>query len=353
MRQQRWDIAQSQDKIGELTSMLKKSNQKDFLILCHNNPDPDTIASAFGFSYLLQKRFHVRCSIGYGGVITRAENKAMVDRLRIPLTRMTYQDLSHYHTVALIDAQPMTGNNLIDFRAVSQILVVVDHHPVRKASLKAPFHDIRPKYGATSTIVAEYLIALDLIPSRLVANALLYGIKTDTDSLMRSCCKADYYAFNYLSPLSNPRVLGSIEKPPLPMDYFRDLERGLADTLIFRDVACCFAGKVRTDSIIPELADWLLRIDGVIYSLCIGEYEDMMLISLRSKSHMPGAVLMLKRLVGKTGSSGGHREMAGGQIPMSKLSQEQKNALSSKLITRFLKMLKRDNAPSRPLVRND
>jgi nanoRNase/pAp phosphatase (c-di-AMP/oligoRNAs hydrolase) len=352
MTAQRWDITQSQAKLAELGSILEGLNQKKFLILSHNNPDPDTLASAFGFSYLLQKKFNIRCVMGYGGVLTRAENKAMVTRLRIPTSRIGVEDLSPYRTIALIDGQPLTGNNLMMIRSHLP-LIVVDHHPLRKHSLKSKFHDVRPDYGSTSSIIAEYLIAAELTPSRAVATALLYGIKTDTNSLIRSCCKADHFAFNYLSTLSNPRVLGSIEKPPLPINYFRDFQKGLANTLVFRDVACSLIGRVKTDSIIPELADLLLRIDGVTWSLCMGEFEEMMLISLRSKARTQQAGAVLGRLVGKTGSAGGHREMAGGQIPLASLSDQQKSQLPSKLIMKFLKLLKRENANPKPLVRSD
>ncbi|MGC8605797.1 MAG: DHH family phosphoesterase, partial [Desulfomonilaceae bacterium] len=76
-------------------------------------------------------------------------------------------------------------------------------------------------------------------------------------------------------------------------------------------------------------------------------------ISLRSNSRTQRASFLLKRLVGKTGSSGGHREMAGGQIPMSRLTNQQRSSLPSKLITKFLKMLKRESVTSKPLVRDD
>jgi nanoRNase/pAp phosphatase (c-di-AMP/oligoRNAs hydrolase) len=108
MHKQPWDIAPSQAKIAELSSIVEGSSQKGLLILCHNNPDPDALASAFGFSYLLQKKFNMRCVMGYGGVMTRAENKAMVNRLRIPVKRLLYEDLSQYSAVALIDAQPIS-----------------------------------------------------------------------------------------------------------------------------------------------------------------------------------------------------------------------------------------------------
>ena len=352
MPAQRWDIAASQDKIAELALVIEGHKQTRVFVLCHNNPDPDTLASAYGFSYLLLKKFNIKSLIGYGGALTRAENKAMVNRLRIPANRVDQNDLSAQQCVALIDAQPLTGNNLIDSRS-KRPFVVIDHHPLRKASQKAYFYDIRPDYGATSTIITEYLAAAGLTPPKSVANALFYGIKTDTNSLIRSGCKSDLHAFNYLASISNPRVIGAIEKPTLPLNYFGDLQRGLAKAIIFRDVACSFIGNVKTDSIIPELADILLRIEGVKWSLCFGQFDEMLVISLRSKSRTQRAGLILKRLVGKKGSAGGHREMAGGQIPMQIMNDEEKTALPSKLIARFLKLLKRENSTSKPLVRND
>ena len=50
---------------------------------------------------------------------------------------------------------------------------------------------------------------------------------------------------------------------------------------------------------------------------------------------------------------GGHRDLAGGQIVMSTLADQQKSSLPSKLITKFLKMLKRENVTSKPLVHDD
>jgi nanoRNase/pAp phosphatase (c-di-AMP/oligoRNAs hydrolase) len=352
MPSHRWDISASQNKIAELASVIGGHKQSKVFVLCHNNPDPDTLASAYGFSYLLQKKFNTKSLIGYGGALTRAENKAMVNRLRIPVNRVDQNDLRIHKCVALIDAQPLTGNNLMMSR-LKRPFVVVDHHPLRRASQRAMFYDIRPEFGATSTIITEYLVAAELTPPKSVANALFYGIKTDTNSLIRSCCKSDQHAFNYLASISNPRVIGAIEKPALPLNYFGDLQTGLANTLIFRDVACSYIGRVKTDSIIPELADILLRIEGVKWSLCLGQFDEMMAISLRSKSRSQSAGLILRKLVGRTGSAGGHREMAGGQIPMGIMEGQQKTALPSQLITKFLKLLKRENSNSKPLVRSD
>lgn len=345
----KWDVSRSEAKLAQLSALLEGSRRSRVLVLCHNNPDPDSIAGAYGLAHLFSKKLGVRSVIGYGGVITRAENKAMIHRLRIPMTRMSRVDPSKFYGVALMDGQPGTGNNLLDTR-LEPPLIVIDHHPLRKMSLRSKFHDIRVDYGATSTIVTEYLVAAGLTPSRSVANALLYGLKTDTQSLVRGASKADFCAFNYLSQLSNPRVLARIERPALSQEYFEDYLRGLSQTTICRDVAISNLGKTRSDSIVPELADFLLRIDGVTSTLCMGENKTVLLLSLRTTSRKHRAGNLIRRLVGDSGSGGGHREMAGGMIPLSGMSKTQKQELTDKLIAKFLKLIDRQNVTPKPIT---
>jgi nanoRNase/pAp phosphatase (c-di-AMP/oligoRNAs hydrolase) len=345
----KWDLSRSVSRLADLAAVLEGAGRRRLLILCHNNPDPDTIASAYGFQFLLSKKLGIRSVIGYGGVVTRAENTAMIHRLRIKMTRLPRIDRSRYYGIALIDGQPGTGNNLIDSRSAPP-LIVIDHHPLRKSSLKADFHDIRPKYGATSTIITEYLVAADLAPTRSVANALIYGIKADTNSLVRGASRVDFKAFNYLSPLTNPRVVGGIERPALSQEYLKDYKRGLANTTVHRDVAISYLGRIHSEAIIPELADLLVRLDGVCWSLCMGERNDLMLLSLRSTSRTHKAGAVIRRLVGKAGSAGGHKEMAGGQIPVAGMTEEEKGDLAEKLINRFLRLLDREGCHRRPLA---
>lgn len=345
----KWDVGRSSCKLNDLAAVLEGAGRKRLLILCHNNPDPDTIASAYGFQFLVLKKFGIRSVIGYGGMVTRSENKAMILRLRIKTTQLSRADVSKYFGVALVDAQPGTGNNLLDSRSEAP-LIVIDHHPVRKHSFKAAFHDIRTTYGATSTIITEYLVAVDVPPTRSLANALLYGIKTDTSSLLRATSKADFNAFSYLSPLTNPRVVAGIERPALSAEYFVDYERGLARTTVYRDVAISCLGKINSAAIIPELADLLLRLEGVSWSLCLGEHKNALILSMRSTSRIHRAGAAIRRLVGKAGSAGGHKEMAGGQIPVAGMTESEKKDLTGKLIGKFLKMLDRDGSHPRTLT---
>jgi nanoRNase/pAp phosphatase (c-di-AMP/oligoRNAs hydrolase) len=194
------------------------------------------------------------------------------------------------------------------------------------------------------------IVAAGLTPTRSVANALLYGIKTDTNFLMRGAKEADFTAFNYLSPMTNPRVLGWIERPCLAPEYFEDYYRGLSRANLYRDVAVAYLGKIASEAIIPELADLLLRIKGVHWSLCMGQIKDLMIISLRSTSRTYRAGLVMRRLVAGSGSAGGHREMAGGQVPLNGMNRAEIRGLSQRLIDNFLGLISRQGVPPRPLV---
>ena len=47
------------------------------LVIMHNDPDPDAIASAVGLGYMLEKAEGIDVHIAYRGVIGRAENRAL------------------------------------------------------------------------------------------------------------------------------------------------------------------------------------------------------------------------------------------------------------------------------------
>ncbi len=345
----RWDLAQSSAMLEKLAAVVSGAGTRPLLCLCHNNPDPDSIAGAYAFAFLLQKKFGVRSVLGYGGVVTRSENRTMICRLGIKMTQLKTFDPSKYYGVALIDAQPGCGNNLVEGRA-ERALIVIDHHPVYRKAAKPVFADIRPDYGATSTIITEYLLAAGLTPTRSVANALLYGIKTDTNALMRSSHKADYMAFTYLSPLTNPKILGAIERPRLPLRYFREYHRGLSRTVLYRDAAVTYIGKIESEDIVPELADLLLRIHGMRWSLSMGRTDDLLGISMRATSKLYSAGNIVKKLIGKKGAAGGHREMAGGQIIIEGMDPKQVDDLVQQLVKRFLKLIHREGAKPCPIA---
>ncbi|MGB6338266.1 MAG: hypothetical protein WBF32_00700 [Candidatus Aminicenantaceae bacterium] len=91
--------------------MRKLPPKKRVLILPHDNLDPDAIALAWGLSYLLKKKLGLTSTIAYSGLIGRAENRALVRVLKIPLVKYDPQMLDKDYSVVMVDSQPYTGNN--------------------------------------------------------------------------------------------------------------------------------------------------------------------------------------------------------------------------------------------------
>ena len=115
------------------------------LILPHNDPDPDAIASAVALRHLLAEQAGVDGRIAYKGIIGRAENRALVRYLDYPLQRQTGPDLRQAWPIALVDTQPGAGNNALPAHVTPTI--VFDHHPYREATASAAFADVRPGLG--------------------------------------------------------------------------------------------------------------------------------------------------------------------------------------------------------------
>ena len=94
------------------------------LVVTHDNPDPDSLASAFGLKKLFETVLRRETVIGYGGMIGRAENRALVSSCRIPTVPLEDLEFRDFSTVALVDSQPETGNNSIPENASLDLVVV-------------------------------------------------------------------------------------------------------------------------------------------------------------------------------------------------------------------------------------
>ena len=155
-------------------------NQKKLLIVLHNYPDPDAIASAYALSYIAKHRYSIQSSIAHSGYVGRAENRAMINELKIKLKNFNRIRINSYDCYALIDTQPGAGNNSIPSEITCDL--VIDHHPKRKNNIGKYFL-IEPDVGASATILVELLKETDLpIPANL-ATALTYAIRSETQDL--------------------------------------------------------------------------------------------------------------------------------------------------------------------------
>ncbi len=282
------------------------------VIVVHDNPDPDCLASAIALRHLFVMKLNKDAVITFSGMIGRSENLAMATELQIPLTPLGIVELREFQVVCMLDTQPGSGNNSLP--AETRVDIVVDHHPLRERTGECRWHDVRTDYGATATMLYEYLMAQDVSIGTTLATALFYAIKSETQDLGREANHPDKEAYLRLFPISNKKLLYEITHPKLPVEYFQTVGNALENTRIFGKVMVSNLQKIVFPEVVAEMADFLLRLEEIETVLCMGHYNTEMILSIRTVRHDINAGEIIRRLVKGLGTAGGHGMMAGGKI---------------------------------------
>lgn len=328
------DLARTLEKFESLKALLKRGSK--LLIVTHKNPDPDSLASAFALKFLCAGALGVKAQVRYTGMVGRPENREMVRLLKLKIDTLSKTDLTEGSPIALVDCQPHTGN--VDLPRGTRPLIVIDHHPARKTT-RPEFLDVRRDYGATATILAEYLIASGLeIPSWL-ATALCYAIISETQNLGRGATVFDTETYSILFNRAGKKCLSQIQNPKLPRDYFITLSRALHHAAVYKNVVISNLGEIEVPDFVAYVADLLLKNERISWSMCTGRHENRILVSIRTSQKNKNAGAFLRRLVGKRGTAGGHEMMAGGQIGCASTSDLSCDQIEKDLKTKFLKHL--------------
>ena len=321
------------EKLDRLTALLQ--GKGELLIVMQDSPDPDALASAAALKELAHRIGAIHCSIAYGGVVGRAENRALLKYLRLNPHLFSEIDMTRFELVALVDTQPGMGNNSLPPAVIPNI--VIDHHPILPATRCVEFTDIRSDYGATSTIMYQYLRMSDIEPDIHLSTALLYGIRSDTQDLGRDSIKADIEAYLDLYPVANKRVLSQISVSKTPRSYFHMLMLGLANATLHGSCIVSNLGKISIPDMIGEVADLLLRDEECECTLCYGYFNDVMLLSMRTSDPDLDTGHIMSQIVEGIGTGGGHKMMAGGQIPAR--SATDLKHLQAVVVERFLTIM--------------
>ncbi len=316
------------------------------VIAAQDRPDPDGMASAAALKHLLEHKARLECLIAARGESGRAENVATLQFLGETLHDLGSLDLEAFDFRVLVDTQPGFGNN--SWPADAAVDFILDHHPRGPGIEAGQLADIRPSYGAASTILTEYLRAAGIEPDPQLATVLLYGIKTDTQELTRGASAADNEAFLYLYPRANRRLLAKIERERLPRGYFVTLARALTRCRIYGPVAICGLGAVDSPDVLAELADLFLRLEGARWVLCHGIYDGRVHLSARTVVRQGNAGGLMERLLEGLGEGGGHDMMAGGQAPLP--ASEDRAPFTREIELRLLRLLDVQTRTPEPLV---
>jgi nanoRNase/pAp phosphatase (c-di-AMP/oligoRNAs hydrolase) len=279
------------------------------LILLHNDPDPDALASGLALRNVLRRTKQTAVIAALEGV-TRPENQRMMNLLDIHVELVTPEQVAEFDRIAMVDVQPHYFGGAID-----RVDLVIDHHP-EQSGYTAVYKDIRVDYGSTSTILTEHLRAVDANISERTATAMLYAIKSDTLFFNRQANRVDIEAFSYLYPLADATLIRKMEGAEITMDRLDYVLKAKQQGHLSEQVFCAFLGTVPREDFIPYVADFFLQLEDVQWTIVSGIVQDMLVISVRNLGYSRNAGEFVRKHFNEIGSAGGHRSMAKAVIPL-------------------------------------
>jgi len=316
-------------------------------VLMHPRPDPDAMASAVAVAHVAES-VGTRATVQHPGQIRRPENRAFRTVLDLDLDRIEMARDLAADAVVLVDHNDPRG-----FEGAGGIspYAVVDHHPGDGTG--RAFTDVRSDYGACASIVAEYFEELEAdvvdpvdgedealdetdgltLPVDL-ATGLAYGILSDTSDLTRGCSSADFAAMDYLHGGVDEDLLDRIANPQVDAEVLEVQSRAIVERDQRPPYAVSDVGEVANLDAIPRAADELLHLEGITAVVVVGEKDETLHVSGRSRDdrvHVGRALEAAVEDIPMAGA-GGHARMGGGQVsvahmeglrPSSGLSREE------------------------------
>jgi len=283
-------------------------------VLVMINADPDAIASAMAVKRLLWRRV-ASVTVASINVIQRPDNVAMVHLLGLDLQHISHIQPARFSRLVVVDSQPCHNPCFTEHPPH----VVIDHHP--DSGVKAPFVDIRPRYGATASILTEYLRAAHIKPSAKLATGLFLGIKIDTANFSRQTLIEDVNAFQFLFRHANMTLARRIEQAELKVEFLKDFRYALQNMRLRRHRAFVHLGPVSTPDICVLIADFFMRINTLTWSIVSGLHDRKLIVVFRNDGLRKNAGTVAKQSFGTLGSAGGHKNMARAEIPVDELKK--------------------------------
>ena len=295
-------------KADQLAEVIDGTSSK-FAILTHDNPGPDTIASAVALRAICRNR-DIETDIIYNGEIGHQEDRAFVNLLGIDLLARSDVDLEGYDTIALVDhakAAESPVDRLVD--------VVIDHYEP-EVEYDATFVDVRPNVASTSTIVTKYVQELDLSLAKDVATALLYGIRAETLDFKRDTRPADLTAAAYLYPFADHDTLEQVESPSMSPETLDVLAEAIGNRDVRGSHLISNAGFVRDRNALARAAQHLLNLEGITTTAVFAISENTIHLAARSKDIRLNIRRVLEDAFGENGEAVGHSTDASIDIPL-------------------------------------
>ena len=318
--------------MGFLQSLLK---YQDICIQCHNNPDPDTIASAFGiYSYLKSHNINARMIYGGAQIIEKSNLKLLLQKCNIDLEYTHH--ISKPELLLLVDCQYGQGN--VELFEADNIMIIDHHIPVIDLTDN---YLIDSTYQCCSTIIWNLLLQekypISEYPELIVA--LLYGLYTDT------ACFADLYNHNDLmmkQQLYHKQPLfEQLTKSNMSLAEFMISTEALHNHYFDFDRRFAIVDALKCDqSILGIIGDFIIQVDLICLSFAYTESNIFYQFSIRSCHPQLPANLIAEYICNDIGSGGGHSNKSGGRIIKEKMFEKYGHndifALANSLICQYI-----------------
>ncbi len=325
------------------------ADYKSVTFVSHVHPDPDSIGSMLGLSYLVESCLHKPTRMTRDGTISRAENCVMVEALGIDLMPIEDVPWAAGDAVVMVDSQPRTGRHNIG--ADVPLYAVIDHHQTPGDLANVPFLDIRRSVGATCSLVTRYLMEQDLDLPERIATSLYYGIETELVGYPRDASSLDDSALHFLYPLANKDTIARIRNAPLPESFYETLLQGLQSSFVYDHLLISWINDLPSPELCSQVVDFLIRHEDIRWALCAGVHDDQMILSMRTNVPRAQAGEILRSVACKMGGrAGGHDRRAGGFVPLPSTSASAIDQVQSEFRRRLLKALAIEEQRGRRLV---
>lgn len=279
------------------------------------NADPDAIAAAMAIKRILWRRVG-ETVIAHFNPITRPDNLAMIKYTESGLVHLDDVAQDQFDRFVIVDSQPDHNEAFGRFKFDA----IIDHHPI--SAPDALFSDVRPGYGACSTIAVEYLRSLKIKPSAKLAAALMLGIKIDTADFTRQVTAKDIRAFQFLYKYANMNIVTKVERSIVTQSDLDFLAMAIRKRQEIDNRVFYHAGNITKPDELVMVADTFLMIAGVNWSVVSGIYEKKLIIILRNDGLRKGAGNTAKEAFCKYGSAGGHKTMARAELDLKPIRKD-------------------------------
>ena len=296
-----------------LSEILTRTERK-LAIVTHENPDPDSIASAVALRAIAE-HLGIESEIFYFGDMGHQENRAFVNLLDVEMTPVSREEedtFAEHDTIALVDHAMLTDtNDGFD----QEVDILIDHHQI-DLERDIEFVDSRPQMNSTSTILTKYIQEFDLSLGESVATALLYGIRAETLDFKRDTTPADLTAAAYLYPFANHDTLEQVESPSMSPETLDVLAEAITNREVQGSHLVSNAGFIRDREALEQAAQHLLNLEGITTTAVFGIADDTIYLAARSKDIRLNIGRVLLDAFEGIGETMGHSTQARVEIPL-------------------------------------